>query len=341
MPYSIIPPGKRGPGWYMRASVGGRRYEVALKAANRAGAELAAAQKFAALSRGPDARQEPVTFGQAADAYIAWKRPKDYDIKRLDALKAHFLGVTCTAIRHSDLVGAAEQLRPRASNATRNRDVVGPAASVLHYAAAQDWCPYRKFALFDVPRKSSRRPVDNDTMRLLLGHTEGHKRLLLAVLYERGYRISEALRLREANLDLPNGKIRVRITKTEAGTAEADLSPELRALFANAPRLPGGRVFPWTHRWSVYKWLRPLCDKLKVKYTPHQSRHAFATDLFDARVDSKAVADAGAWLDPRSPERYRHVTAKSLPPRPVSDVLGGNPGDGAGKPLTRKSNARR
>lgn len=336
MPYTIKPPGERGPFWYFRATVGGRRYEGSLKTKDRASAELAAAKRYADLGSGAASRTGPVTFGQAADAYIAWKRPKKYDLAWLGRLKAHFAGRPCAEIRHADLVSAATQLKPKAGNATRNREIIGPAAAVLHYAAGEDWCPYRKFPLFPVPKKSSRRPADEATMRLLLANTDGAKRLLLALLYERGCRISEALRLRDDDLDLPAGRLRTRITKTEAGTAGFDLSPALVALFATTPRQPGGRVFPWTHRWSVYKWLRPLCRRLGVTYTPHQSRHAFATDLFDARVDSKAVADAGAWLDPRSPERYRHVTARSLPTRSAGELLG----DATAKPLPGRENAR-
>jgi len=57
-------------------------------------------------------------------------------------------------------------------------------------------------------------------------------------------------------------------------------------------------VFPWGDRHNVYRWLRPLCAKLGVVYTPHQSRHAMATDLRALGYDMQAIAQRGLWRDP-------------------------------------------
>lgn len=84
------------------------------------------------------------------------------------------------------------------------------------------------------------------------------------------------------------------------GTGRLELSPELVVMLAKTEKQPSGRVFPWGDRHNVYRWLRPLCKRLGVSYTPHQSRHAMATDLRALGYDMKAITERGLWRDERS-----------------------------------------
>jgi integrase len=159
-------------------------------------------------------------------------------------------------------------------------------------------------------------------MRLLLDNTTDYRHLLLAWLYETGQRITDTLALRRDDLELGKGIARVGSKKTD-DHGELGLSPELVALLANAPPLPSGRVFPWGDRHNVYRWLRPLCKRLGVSYTPHRSRHAMATDLRALGYDMKAISERGLWKDERSAGRYVHHRSTAVGERGLAVILGG------------------
>lgn len=304
MPYKLHPPGERGPHWYVRGTASGVRYEISTGTADREAAERFA--KDHARRLGDTPRAAPVTFGEAANAFILWRHPGRADLGLIERLvKDHLGSRRVVDIRHADLVEVGHGLYPRGSNATKNRKVIGPAAAVLHYAADQGWCEYRRFKKFPVPRRSPRQPASEEAVAALLGATEGHKHLLLAVLYETGLRITDAVRLAWPDVDLKAGRIMVRIAKTDE-KAFLPMSPALLALFANMPKA-GFRIFPWSGREGVYKWLRPLVRKLGVTYTPHLSRHALATWMLQQGIPDRQAAEQGVWRDERSLHRYQHV----------------------------------
>lgn len=318
MRWKLCPPGKRGRFYYLRGTHGGKRFEVSTRTADKGGAERIAAIYIARRLRGAD--PDEVSFSVAADAYMAFRNPGKLDEKWLGKLGAWFAGRPVAGIRHNDLVDAATSLLPRGAAGTRNRHVISPAAAVLHYAAEQGWCEYRRFRRFKEPRRSSRKPATEGAMRKLLEATQGHQRMFLAMLYETGLRISDLLRLTDNDLDLPRRAILVRIGKTD-DRARIGISRQIVAMLSSLPRY-GDRVFSWGDRHNVYRWLKPLRKKLRVKYTPHQSRHALATDLLNRGVPDKAAAEYGAWADPRSLHRYQHAAPKPMKDRGALELLG-------------------
>lgn len=302
----------------------GQQFEKVLEATTRPAAKKEAEGWAVKLGRDAGAVR---SFDDAADAYEAGKNLGKQDLAYLKRLKKHFRGTPVGEIIGAHLIAAAHLLADGTSNANKNRAVIGPAVSVLHYSAEQDWCPERRFRLLPVSRRSNRRPASADTMRLLLANTTGYQLLLLAWLYETGQRITASLKLRREDLDLQRNIARVVSDKTD-DHGQIELSPELVAMLANAPALPSGRVFPWGDRHNVYRWLRPLCAKLGVSYTPHQSRHAMATDLRALGYDMKAIAERGLWADERSAGRYVHHRSSAAPDRGVVLLL---PGENRGK----------
>jgi integrase len=317
MGYKLLPPGARrnNATYIVRGTVGGRRFEARTDATTREAAERWAIRFVAGLESAAPAG--PVlTFAQAAEAYIALKRPRRDDERHIRLLGRWFAGKPLGEIVGADLVAAAHALKPTVGDATKNRAIITPGSAVLHYAEEQGWCPYRRHRRLKVSRRSPRRPASDETLRLLLANTEGHRHLLLAWLYETGLRISDSLRLHDDDLALARNRARVGSRKTD-DHGEIELSPELVALLANSPRCAGGRVFPWRDRHGVYRWLRPLCRRLGVAYTPHLSRHALATDLRALGWDMRAIAERGIWRDERSAGRYTHHRATATPGRSV------------------------
>lgn len=306
--------------YVVRAHVNGRQVEKVLEATKLSDATKEAIDFLAGIGGGdPD---EIVTFSQAADAYVAAKRLGKQDLAYVERLKRFFGDALCPEILGAHLISAAHALCKGTSDANKNRAVITPASSILHYAAEQGWCPERRFRRLEVSRRSSRRPVSSDTMRLLLANTTGHQHLLLAWLYETGQRLSDSLHLQRVDLDLSRGIASVGSDKTD-DHGQLELSPELVAMLANAPALPSGRVFPWGDRHNVYRWLKPLCARLGVSYTPHQSRHAMATDLRALGYDMRAIAERGLWRDERSAGRYVHHRSAAVGARGVVVLLQG------------------
>jgi integrase len=316
----LYPPGTRKGNrtYIVRAHVNGRQVEKVLEATTRADAKREAGDFLASIrGRDPDA---VVTFAYAAQAYMAFRRPRPDDVKWIEKLIAYMGARDVREIKSDDIRQAADALCPHVQPETQVRYVYTPASAILHYAAEQDWCVYRRIRRPSFSRLSKRQAADDATMRLLLANTQGSQHLLLAWLYETGQRISDSLRVMRSDLSLPKGTTRVGSSKTD-DRGEIGLSPELVAMLANAPHLPTGRVFPWRDRHGVYRWLRPLCKRLGVQYTPHQSRHAMATDLRALGYDMRAIAERGLWRDERSAGRYVHHRSTAVGERGVVLLL--------------------
>lgn len=325
MPYKLIPPGERdNPDfYYVRGSVAKRRFEVSTGKKTRAEAESWAIDYVQELQSDPSLIDKPiVSYEDAARAYMAFKVPSETEKERHEKLIVYFNDQNNVAvIKHTHLIAAANTLYPNGSPGTKNREVISPAAAVLHYAYDQEWCAYRRFKRFKEPKYSNKKPARNEDVALLMANCTGRRRLFLAVTYETGLRLSDVLSIDSTVVDLQAAELLVDVGKNGERVA-LSLSPSLVAAIANEGFLPGGRLFPWTTKSGVYKWLTPLRERLGVSYTPHRSRHALATDLHRQKVPDKAAMNAGAWLDVDSLRRYQHVDATDLPVRDVGELWG-------------------
>lgn len=334
MPYKLVPPGKRGPCWYVRGTDASGPFEFSTGKDDRRGAARWVEEVFLpdrARRRVPG-RGEQVGFATAALHYKAANpHLSKADAALVDALAAEIGEVDCRALGRHSLVAAADALYPTAAPATKNRKVITPGAAVLHFAADQNWCDYKRIKKFWESRKSTREPATDDTLAKLFEHLEDppeklapqwrgkdpnidHKRLLLAMLYELGLRITDYLRIEWEQIDLPAGQVRVRVAKTDEQAA-LTISPVVVAMLANLPEPHAGPLFPWTTRRGVYAWLQRVRDRAGVHYTPHQSRHAMATAAGLQRIPDGEAAKLGVWRDPRSLHRYQHVQPEPIPGR--------------------------
>ncbi|MCF8532422.1 MAG: site-specific integrase [Reyranella sp.] len=354
MPYKLIPPGKRRNAHYLiRGTIAGERIEVSTGCGpgQKPQAQAWAADYVARLEgqRVPGAG-EIVAFSRACELYkAATPHLSKVDIRRIDAVGAHFNTTPCHELGHADLVAAAEVLMPGRAPATMNRKVMTPAAAVLHYAADSKWCSYQRIKKFKVSGKSNREPARDEDVALLIANVEApprvrkfgrkadynvaYKRVFLLMLYELGLRISHLLSVQVPHFDLQAGRVKVKIPKSDDYAnleispmvvaeianilAETDAQQPRRALGRRVPR--EGRFFPWTTNRGVYAWLGPLTDRLGVTYTPHMSRHALATAAQD--IPDKKAAELGVWKDPRSLHRYQHVKPEAIPGRSAATLL--------------------
>jgi integrase len=352
MSYKLIPPGKRrNRHYWLRGTIAGERVEVSTGCETRQATQAWAADYVARLEgqRVPGIG-EVAAFERAAELYkAAHPHLSKGDIRLVDAVAKYFgdKGKACHEVVHADLVAASDELKPGRSASTKNRKVIGPAAAVLHYAANNQWCTYQRIEKFWVSRKSNREPARDEDLALLIANVEApprrkkfgrkadynvaFKRLLLLMLYELGLRIGHLLTVRWDDVDLQAARLKVRIPKSDE-IASLELSPVIVTELANLTSAIGadrpalgrrvdrrGRLFPWTTNRGVHAWLKPLTDRLGIKYTPHMSRHKLATDA--QVLPDKKAAELGVWKDPRSLHRYQHVRPEAIPGRSAATLL--------------------
>jgi len=338
MPYKLIPPGKRGPCWYVRGTDSSGEFEFSTGKDARRDAERWVEEILlpARARRRVPGAGETIGFRDAARFYkAAHPQLSRQDIRKVDAIADEIGDVDCRSIVHATLVAAAETLHGGKANATKNRYVIAPAAAVLHYAAANRWCDYSRIEKYPESRQSNRQPATDATMAALFAHLEEPprarptgrkgdpnlpwKRLLLAILYELGLRLSDNLRIDWQHIDLERAEIAVHIRKTDR-RATLRISPVLVSLLANLPR-KHGRLFPWSTSRGVYGWLDRVQARAGVRYSPHLSRHALATAAGLARIPDGEAAKLGAWLDPRSLHRYQHVRPEPIAGRDAGFLI--------------------
>lgn len=305
MPLYLVPPGKRkGNRYYLvRGEISGRSVEVSAKTADKAAAERFKAKLELRLleSRLPEPGEE-ITFAKAADLYIAYRAPGKYDLKRIARLKAALGPKLIGKLRHADLVDAANVLYPKGAPATRNREALRPAAAILHYAANNGLCGWLRVPLFKEPRPKTR-ATTQEVARILINNAEGKKRLLLLWLFRQGPRISDALKIHSAQIDLKRRIVSRHIGKTDE-EVEEPLHDEVWEMLANEPPGPGP-LFPWRTRFGVYKWLRPYCRALGIKFTPHMARHSLGKWLNEECASLRTIMDTLHHKDVKSSARYQ------------------------------------
>jgi integrase len=340
MPHKLLRPGKRGPYWYLRGTDAGGRFEVSTGKTARKDAEAWTDIWLVARARSrvPGAGQA-VGFAAAAGFYKAANpHLSKADVRLVDRVATHLSAngdPDCRTVTQAHLVATANELLPGRAASTKNRKVIAPGAAVLHYAAEQKWCEHQRIKKFWESRKSSREPARDDDLARLIANAEApprkktrgrkkdynvaYKRVLLAMLYETGLRISHLLSVDWTRIDLPAGRVRVQITKSDE-LAAVPISEVVVSMLANLP-VKTGRLFPWSTRRGVYGWLKPLTDRLKITYTPHMSRHKLATDADEKQIPDKRAAELGVWLDPRSLHRYQHVRPDAIPGRDAGKLL--------------------
>lgn len=145
--------------------------------------------------------------------------------------------------------------------------------------------------------------------------------LLLCLMLEMGLRVSEVHSLTMEQFDLLMGQItfyREKVSKTQTHTLPeyTAIAAAALAMFvtAGSPFLAttkGGKRSdtPMTLR-AIQKRITFLFAKAGVKnVSPHDLRHAWATDMLHAGTDIKSMMSAGGWNSPAMPLRYVEETA--------------------------------
>jgi integrase len=320
----IRPGGRKGNRFYLvRGTVDGRRIEVSAKTADETAARVFKnALETKLLTGGVPGAGAEVSFRRAAELYFAFKRLKPGDERRIQRLVDYVDPAGRKAVGkivQADLVAAANALYPKAKPETKNRWAIKPGAAIVHYAAENRWYGWERIKKFQEGPVLTRAATDA-TAEALIAAIEARaietgkfdknaalfarkRTLLIYWLFRHWNRISDILRVDWTDIDLNAGLYRMYIGKTRV-VREKPIDAEVLALLIAEPDKTG-RLFPWTTRAHVYRWLRPLTRKAGIKFTPHMARHYGGTLLNRNGEGLKTIMGALDHSDAKSSLRYQ------------------------------------
>jgi integrase len=201
------------------------------------------------------------------------------------------------------LAQAADRICAGMMDATKNRNVMAPAAAILHCAAKNDLCEYKRIDKFK-EKLPDPRAVDVAVAELLVNSATGPMKLLLTWLFTVGTRISETLGVQRENINREARTFKMKMAKPERWETVPLPDAVLRLLPED---LGTGPLFPWKNRERVRLELKPLRDKLGLTFTPHHGRHTFATEIVNS---GETLDHLPHWKDPKSRARYGRASVE-------------------------------
>ena len=321
MPFKLIPP---APGRSKYWRVRGTEFGVYIDRGTQT-VEKRQAARFLALWRadaqsgalsGPAVKAAP-TFASAALAYMQ----ADGERRFLTPLIEHFGLTPLNEIDQAAIDGAAVALYPQATAATRNRQVYSPVSAILRRSGVA--LPLRRPKGAQGERRTDCLSPDQ-AFALLAAANDMNPRFgaLLTVLLYGGVRLSEALRLEWADVDLTRATALARRTKNGKALT-FHLPPIATAALAN---LPGrsGRIFRLTKSGRLYELWADAEKAAGLQLAPrcafHVLRHTHATwRRIYAAQDTSALVMTGLWASRNAAANYEHVDAG--PESRKSDLL--------------------
>jgi integrase len=305
----LIEPGKRkGNKYYLILGMeAGTQYEVSTRTTDKKLAHRRLDELKEKLDGAPRSGSR-ITFSQAADLYIEYRSPALQDRRLIEKLREAMGRMPVTDIRQADLVQVANRLYPQLTAASRNRNVMRPAGSVLHYAARNGYCAWLRIEHFKEPRPVTRAAAPEVGAQLFQA-TDGAKRLLVTWLFCQGTRISDTLRVRWEHIDLDRRVVALRTRKTDKDRV-FPLHDDVLSLLRGMPEdMRAGRLFPWPHKNNGLSLADPSCSQ---PWDRVYSAHGAALSGCIAECERRRPADDHGGSRPRQravvdaiPERRR------------------------------------
>lgn len=293
MPVKIY---RRGDIWHYRGTAAGRRLRGSTGTSDKARAQrIAAEAESKAWDYRLDGPEEHVTFAQAAIAYRESGKPDRF----LEKVEDHWKDTPLKAITPKMIQLSARKIYPRAAGATWNRQVIVPTQAIINFAHGLGWCGAIKVKRFPVVAEK-KTPATKQWVEAFANHASPHLGALCLFMFGTAARISEAINLTWADVDLGKRRATLRGNKPTPWEREAHLPPPVLAAIANIPssRRPEDRVFGYAGRGSVKDPWRVAIKAAGIEeLTAHCCRHGFATTMLRAGYDAKTVAKLGGWKD--------------------------------------------
>lgn len=179
--------------------------------------------------------------------------------------------------------------------------------------------PMAEVSLPKLPKKIPRFLVVDEAFGLMEAPKNRRDRAILELLYGCGLRVGELVGLKERDLDLEGGWIRVmgkgkKERLVPVGShARVALQGYLKEITSVDRGLKGGRLFSISCR-TVQRLVRRYGLKagLVKKVTPHTLRHSYATHLLESGADLRGIQELLGHSSLSTTQRYTHVSVKQL-----------------------------
>lgn len=268
---------------------------------------------FSAKETGP-------TFASAVELYVRETKNERFIMPLLDRFGSKLL----SDITQQDIMRASHELYPNAENATRNRQVFTPMLAILRMSGV----------IIAVKRpdkaQGNRRSfffTHDDAAKLINAayDRDGEFGLLLTFLLYTGARLSEALTLTTANLNLTEAW--AIFPKTKNGNPRTVYLPQtLVAALAGHPRglERDGRVFKFVKGGRLYRLLNDA-ERASGVIIPegvsfHAMRHTYGSWMRRyGGLDTSGLVATGAWASRDAAMVYEHADATEAAKR--ADLL--------------------
>ena len=321
MPLKLIPPRPgKSPNFTIRGTYLGASVNKTAGTPDKAFAKKILKNIKAEIERGVFCRPGAPTFASAALKYIDAGGEERFVLK----LAEHFGEMPLVGVNQASIDDAALVLYPRACTATRNRQVYSPISAILKSAGVAEPLKRPKGGrgaqrlFFLTPEQAGR----------LLGAAEAHDvefGLFLAFLLYTGCRLSEALSVELANVNLNEAWAYVPGTKNGAPRL-VHMPPVLVSALAGHPRglERPGRLFRFGKCGRLYTWLNDVAESASVTIPPRVAFHAFrhtwgAWMRRYAGLDTTGLVETGAWRSRQAAAVYEHAVQSEEARR--ADVL--------------------
>jgi integrase len=260
------------------------------------------------IERGAFSRPGAPTFADAALKYIEAGGEERFVLR----LAEHFAETPLTRIDQAAVDAAALALYPRATPATRNRQVYSPVSAILKAAGVADGLKRPKGA------RGARRlfwltPEQASALLTAAEARDAEFGLFLAFLLYTGCRLTEALSLQIAGVNLSEGWARVLETKNGEPRL-VHLPPVIVAALATHPRGMNrvGKLFRFGKNGRLYIWLAEAARAAGVEIPQgvafHAFRHTWGAWLRRyAGLDTTGLVATGAWRSRQAAAVYEHA----------------------------------
>lgn len=238
------------------------------------------------------------TFSEAVNSYLE----NGGEYKYLDKIKKYFEGKLLSEIVPFDIRHMALSLYPEEthSGATRNRCALTPTRAVILHAYDRGWCNLIRIKRFKQEKPKRKEPASTVWMYAFLRQCEKDKLhglgALVLFMHQTAARISEAIRLEWAQVDLINRHILLLKTKTGTNSVR-HLTDEMIGRLSNLPKNLDKPVFGYKSRFSINERIEAVCKRAGISYKSSHlvGRHSFATNAIKNGIDIKTAMDAGDW----------------------------------------------
>ena len=221
---------KRGKIYYLRGSVRGISVYETTRTSDPEIAERARqAREDDLIEESISGVKATVKFDDAVDSYVTAGGPQEYllRVRKTDGaqigLAVHFRGMKLKDIGQSELDAAARKLLPKATAATRNRQIYTPFIAVWNHAVANKWAAKHEWrrprerkgtTAVSGPSRAGTLPVSYERAWEFISAMSPAPAVVMTALFYTGMRPIELFALQADDVNLDGRWITIRSSKT-------------------------------------------------------------------------------------------------------------------------------